>query len=351
MTLDPGTPDTAAPGRAANGGRFDRWLFAPAPPTRLAALRILVGGYAVVFLIVRWPLFWSAAALPARQFDPVGPLAWMSSPVDPAFARLAIVATIVLGIAFVSGVAWRVTGPAFAFGFFITAAYRLSWGHVIHSEHLVALHLLVVACSPAADAWRLRRRGGETTRTHRGADARYGWPIRVMAVILVVTYMLAGWMKLRNGGSDWTGGEVLRNQIAYDNLRKELLGSPHSPIGGWLVQFTWVFTPIAWATVAIELGAFVALGGRSLRRFWALAAWSFHVGIVAVMAISFPYQLSGVAYACLLHPEHMFVLVGTRVRLLRERYSPAGRTRAARAAARRAREVSMVGTAASSEAV
>lgn len=288
---------------------IDRWLFAPAPATRLAVLRVLVGGYAVVFLLARWPSFWTAPGLPARQFEPVGPLWWMDSPIDPRLARTALIGVVVLGVCFVAGVGYRVVGPLFAVGFFVVAAYRVSWGHVIHSEHLPALHLLVVGFSPAADAWRLdhrwlrRRPDHAAARRMPGPHARYGWPIRVMVVILIVTYVLAGWMKLRNGGWDWVDGRVLRNQIAYDNLRKELLGSQHSPIGGWLVRYEWAFPPMAWATVVIELGAPLALLGARVRTAWAVGAWAFHVGIVVLMAISFPYQVSAIAYLCLFAPE------------------------------------------------
>lgn len=289
---------------------IDRWLFTPAPAQRLAALRILVGGYVVVFLLARWPSYWSSPALPARQFEPVGPLWWMDAPVAPWVARCALVALVAVGLLFVAGIGWRVVGPLFALGFFVVAAYRISWGHVIHSEHLPALHLLVIGLVPAADAWRLGRRRDRPTPP---PDARYGWPIRVMVLIVIVTYLLAGWMKLRNGGGDWIDGGVLRNQVAYDNLRKELLGSQHSPIGGWLVQYAWVFPPFAWATVAIELGAPLALLGGRWRTAWALGAWMFHVGIVVLMAISFPYQVSGIAYACFFRPERAFAAAAGQV--------------------------------------
>lgn len=317
---------------------IDRWLFTPAPAERLAALRILVGGYAVVFLVARWPSFWGAPGLPARQFEPVGPLWWMDAPVDAAIARTLLVGVVALGVLFVLGVGWRVVGPLFAVGFLVTAAYRVSWGHVIHSEHLPALHLLVIGFAPAADAWTLRRH-----RAHASAapDARYGWPIRVMVVVLVITYVLAGWMKLRNGGGDWIDGHVLRNQIAYDNLRKELLGSQHSPIGGWLVQFGWVFPPIAWATVAIELGAPIAFLGGRWRTVWAVAAWGFHVGIVILMAISFPYQVSGIAYACLFRPER---LVAPLKRVRRVRPRRAQRASSTATEPRRARRASSTAT-------
>jgi hypothetical protein len=283
---------------------IDRWLFAPAPAQRLAALRVLVGGYAVVFLLARWPSFWTAAGLPQRQFEPVGPVWWMDAPADPALARAVLVAVVLLGVLFVAGIGWRVVGPLFAIGFFVVAAYRVSWGHVIHSEHLPALHLLVVGFAPAADAWRVEWPARRTRREEPPRpQARYGWPIRLMGIILIVTYLLAGWMKLRNGGWDWVDGRVLRNQIAYDNLRKELLGSPHSPVGGWLVRYDWAFPPMAWATMVIELGAPLALLGRRVRTAWAVGAWGFHVGIVVLMAISFPYQVAGIAYLCLFAPE------------------------------------------------
>lgn len=132
-------------------------------------------------------------------------------------------------------------------------------------------------------------------------------------------------MKLRNGGWDWVDGGVLRNQIAYDNLRKELLGSQHSPIGGWLVRYAWVFPPFAWATMAIELGAPIALLGGRWRTVWVVGAWLFHVGIVILMAISFPYQVSGIAYACFFRPERAVDTLFTRVKRPRK---PSTSTRA-----------------------
>ena len=125
-----------------------------------------------------------------------------------------------------------------------------------------------------------------------------------MTLLLVITYVLAGVAKVRHGGMDWLVGDVLRNQVAYDNLRKELLGSPHSPFGGWTVRYAWLFPPAAVLTTVVEIGAVVALfsSGRAAR-LWALSAWGFHVMVLALMAISFPYPLSFVAYACLFDVE------------------------------------------------
>ncbi len=299
-----------------------RWLLTPMPATRLAALRILVGGYAVTFLLARAASFWQGAELPARQFEPVGPLVFLGEPVPVGVAHVAFVVTVGLGVVFVLGWRHRVSGPAFALAFLVVATYRVSFGHVIHTEHLPALHLLVLGFTPAADAWSLdaRRRDqrAPTAPTPSSPDERYGWPIQIMVLTLVITYVLAGWAKVRHGGADWLVGDVLRNQVAYDNLRKELLGSPHSPIGGWLVQYGWAFPPLALATVLIELGAPVVLvTGRhawTARVVWALGAWAFHLGIVVLMAISFPYPLSFIAYAPLFAPERWLARVASVVR-------------------------------------
>jgi hypothetical protein len=201
---------------------------------------------------------------------------------------------IAAGVAFVAGWRWRVSGPVFALLFLALTTHRLSWGQVLHTEHLAALHLLVVGFSGAA------------VSRDRSPHPRFGWPVRVMAVLTVTTYVVAGVAKVRHGGADWLVGDVLRNWVAHDNLRKELLGDVHSPLGGWLVGYGWVFVPLALLTVAIELAAPIALLGGRLRTVWVILAWSFHVGIAALMAIVFPYQLLGVAFAPLFRCERVW---------------------------------------------
>jgi hypothetical protein len=52
-------------------------------------------------------------------------------------------------------------------------------------------------------------------------------------------------------------------------------------------------------TLVVELGAPIALASPRIARVWAILAWTFHVGILATMAIGFFYPLSGVAFASL----------------------------------------------------
>ena len=98
--------------------------------------------------------------------------------------------------------------------------------------------------------------------------------------------------KLRGAGLHWAGGDVLRNYIAYDAMRKIELGSVHSPVGAWLVRYAWPFPVISALSLTLELGAPLALLGRRIGKLWALGMWGFHLGVLVMMAIVFPYPLS-----------------------------------------------------------
>lgn len=287
-------------------GRFDRWLLAPGSARRLAILRILVAGYATSFVVLRWPSFWNGASLGERQLEGVGVLWWLTNRPDPTLMHALLIITVCAGVLVTLGLRHRVTGPVFAVLFLVVTTYRLSFGHVIHTEHLVAVHLLVIGFSRAGDALTPRRSPPSPDRDVPDQDI-YGWPVKVMACATVVAYTLAGWAKIDHGGLDWLVGDVLRNQVAYDNLRKVLLGSDHSVIGAHIIGYRWIFPPFAVLTVAVELLAFVTLLGRTrLTVAWVFAAWAFHVAVLATMAIAFPYQLTAIAYAPLLPVEHIF---------------------------------------------
>ncbi len=291
--------------------------FAPEVPTRLAALRVIVGLFGTVFLAVRTGYLFDVARLPANRFDAVGPLSFLDLPLDVHVVQGGVVLAILLGAAFTLGWRHRITGPLYGLLLVAVTTYDNSWQHIAHTENLFTLHTLVLGFTPSADVWSLdaRRRAHASDAVPRtDRTEAYGWPVRLISAITLCTYALAGWAKLRNGGVDWITGDVLRNQIAHDNVRKALLGDRHSPLGAHLVRYGWVFPPLAFASMVVELGAPLALLHARTRRAWVAAAWLFHLGVLALMAILFIYPLTGIAYASFGHPEELWQRVRPRSR-------------------------------------
>jgi hypothetical protein len=214
--------------------------------------------------------------------------------------------TVALLVAFVLGVAYRAVAPVAAAALVWTLSYRNSWGIPFHTENLLVLHVAALACAPAADAWALRP-------IWRGARAGYGWPIKLMIALTAATYLLAGVAKLRIAGLGWIDGDLLRNQIAYDNLRKAVFGDRIAPLATTFLSHHALLTAFCVATIAVEVGAPLALLGTRIARWWALAAWGFHVGVVLLMNIWFPYPLFGFAYLPVLPVERpLGRLIGSR---------------------------------------
>ena len=266
--------------------------------SRARVLQALIAGYAAVWAVVRAPATLDTLDFAARRFDPVGPLGFLGGPVPDLVVIGAVVATPVAAVLFALGRWERVTGPIAAIGFLFITTYRNSWGHLLHTENLVALHLGVLAVAPFVD-------GRSTAGPSHDSKPDRDWTVDALAVLTVATYFLAGVAKLRISGVDWLGGDVLRHQIAFDNARKIALGDPAAPFAGWILRQGWLLAPAAIMTMVVELGAPLALLRGRVAAVWCGLAVAFHVAILAFMAILFPYHLMGIALAPLLPVERL----------------------------------------------
>jgi len=291
-------------------GALARIAYPDMPAKRLAALRILIGGYAFFYALGRLNALHGVTRYPASQFLPVGPIVGLDAPL-PAWIVVALIAgTLLFGIAFVLGWRFRITGPAFAVLQLVLLSYRNSWGMVFHTENLIVMHALVLALAPSADAWSFDARGRDVP-----ADSpRYGWGVQLVSAVTVTSYFIAGYTKLDHAGFGWVWSDTLRNFIAYDNIRKLELGATHSVIGGWLVQFEWLFPPLAATSLGIELGAPLALLHRRVGMLWSALAWGFHLGVLGLMFILFHYPLFGFAYASFFPVEKLGDAIERRLR-------------------------------------
>ncbi len=290
-----------------------RWWFPATPALRLATLRVLIAGFGLVWMAVLSPILYANAGFPAARFEGVGIAAGLASPPAGALVALVWAATMATGVLTLLGARFRVSAPAFALGMLALTTYRNSWGMVFHTENLLVVHALILALLPAADAWSLdARRRPEHPPTQ--PSPAYGWGPKLMAAVTTLAYLIAGVAKLRNSGGAWLSGDTLLAQVAWDNLRKVELGDMHSPLGALLSGYPWIFAPLAWMSMALELGAPLALLHRQIAKWWALGMWSFHLGVFAIMWIMFPYPLSGVAFAPLLAVDEAVSKLAARQR-------------------------------------
>lgn len=291
--------------------RLSDWWFAPAPAERLAALRILIGGYALVWVLLRLGEFAGVAQYGKSHFQPYGVVRVLDTPLPVSLVVALAIATCVLLVAFIAGIAYRVVAPLAAIALLWTITYRNCWGMPFHTENLMVLHVIALASAPAADGWAVgaKRRGV--------AAAGYGWAIKLLCALTAATYMLAGIAKLRIAGVEWVDGELLRNQIAIDNLRKAVLGDGIAPLAHLVLDHPKALVPFSALSLALELGAPLALLHRRIGYVWALGAWGFHVGVVLLMNIWFIYPLAGIALLPLLPAERVILAARGIVRRIR----------------------------------
>jgi len=280
---------------------LDRFWMPAAPATRVATLRLLVGLYGTTYLLVRLPHLLSYALDDVERFRPVGLVSLAPAPTLPVVYEILVWATVAASVPFLLGYRYRVLAPIYAGLLLWVLTYSNSWGKILHTDNLFVLYVLVLSVAPAADALSWDARGRALP-----ADApKYGWAPKLMATLCVLVYVLAGVAKLRNSGMDFVAGETLRNYVAFGNVRKIELGSHHSPLGVWLLPYTGLFGALARASLLLELGAPVALVHRRVGAVWAVAVWAFHLGVLALMAIGFVFQLTFVAFAPFFRTERL----------------------------------------------
>ena len=299
---------------------LDAFWFVPATPVPLAVLRIILGVAALVDIVPRFRRFVDIAGSSPSVFEPVGLARLLDAPIPQQLFTALLAATLIANVAFLLGWRFAFTGPLFAGLLLWVLTYRNSWSMIYHTDNLMVLHVIVLGLTRSADALSLdARRRSRQARTVGGAFGgeppietphdrhwEYGYPIRLLCAITVITYVLAGIAKVAGPmGWGWATGESMRTQIAFDGLRKEFLESGAQPLG----IFVWSSPPLSAAlavgSLVIELGAPLALLHPRLGLLWVLGTFAMHWGIYAVMGITFWYHQLGFAFASFLVDERL----------------------------------------------
>lgn len=256
-------------------GRFERWLFAPGDPRRLAALRI--GLCLVVAARVARPLFADLAGQPEALFRPRSFMQLLDAMPGPGLAITIQAATIVLLLAAAAGLGGRITLPLGWAGAVFLFGMETSLGKVVHHDVLPLLAMIPLLPAPVDDAWALGVRRSRTT-----PSARTGWPVRTAGVLVAGVYLIAGLSKLALTGPEWVLGDNLRH-ILY------AASDAHGGIGVtlFLADRPWLASVVAGGALAFELTLWVALVRPRLAPFFVLCAGALHTGIWLTIGINY----------------------------------------------------------------
>jgi hypothetical protein len=306
--------------------RLERWWFAPDARHQPGVWRILLSAWAAQKLgFDILPRLSDYATRPRELADPVTIARVLALPIpEPSWVGPLQTAVLVLAAASVLGVFTRVAMIAFA----LLAAYvgliANGWGYSAHATGLPFIALFVVAFAPGIDAlsfdaWlaaRRARRRGEAAVSHDRllGTATSVWPLRLMLVLVVLTYFTAGVSKLRHTGPQWADGKTLAFYLGGGSLRdrvspQRFIADPESDRaarfrdGVGLLDWAWLAdpTPLGKAVagsplltrllsifaLVLELVFPLALSSRKSTFALLSAALLLHLGIQATMRISF----------------------------------------------------------------
>ena len=185
-------------------------------------------------------------------------------------------ATLGVGILALVGLFTRVALVLFAAGTWIFVSHLFSYGDRHHTEALFAIFLMLLALAPSGErlsldaVLRRRRTGAEDADTSELAI----WPLKLVLVLLGLTYLSAGMAKLLHSGLRWMNGYTLQGHTLADAL------SRGHPFGVWLAQQHTLAVLLSVFTIVFELFFWVAL---VVPRRWLpwllLAALLFQVGL------------------------------------------------------------------------
>ena len=188
--------------------------------------------------------------------------------------------SIAAGLTALVGFATRTSLFLLALGtwFFVSHAY--SYADVHHTKALFAIFLMVLPFSPAGDSLSIdalirRRRArvaGESAPAARLTDTAM-WPLKLLHVLLAMTYFSTGITKLISGGLAWMNGYTLQNYIFNTAINRDI------PLGLWLAHQHTLCILLGIGTILFETFFFVSILVPRAAPLFFVGGILFHVGL------------------------------------------------------------------------
>lgn len=188
--------------------------------------------------------------------------------------------TFLAGAAALVGLFTRTSLFILALGSWIFVAQGYSYADIHHTQAVYDIFLMTLAFSPAGESLSLdaairRRRGrtkGDTSGASRQTDTAM-WPLKLVHVLLAMTYFSTGFTKLLSGGLRWMNGYTLQLYTFEDAIRREL------PVGIWLGQHHTVCLILSFFTILFETFFFLSLFFPRAAPFFFLNGLFFQIGL------------------------------------------------------------------------
>jgi hypothetical protein len=267
-------------------GLLHDFLFAPGSPVNLAVVRIVIFGVVAVFPRVREAVQHSGTP-DTLQTPPAG-MAWLLDliPAQPQVVTPLAVAFVVASLLACIGL-W--TRPAMVaatiIGLYVLAVPQF-YGKVTHYHHLWWIMAVLAAsrCGDAlsVDAMRRAWRRGDVRAAVPDPATAYGTPIRVIWLLIALTYLFPGAWKWVSAGTEWAFSDNIRT-IMYEHWTRLEGFTPPLPVDQW---------PLAYmlggvAVVVFEVTFILLLFGRRTRVLAVIAGLTFHAVNFAFLRLSF----------------------------------------------------------------
>ena len=190
--------------------------------------------------------------------------------------------TMLAGVSALVGFFTRASLFAFALGTWIFVAHLFSYGDRHHTEALFCIFLMLLALAPSGERLSvdavLRRRRGIAPQERSELAL---WPLKVVHVLVALTYFSAGMSKLLFSGFRWMNGYTLQSHAFGDALQRG------HPLGVWLAQQHTLAVVLSYFTIMLEIFFWVSLFTPRLAPLFFLAALGFQVGLYVTAGYDF----------------------------------------------------------------
>lgn len=275
----------------------ERFWFAAAAPFDLGVSRALF--YAILLIVCGRADFSGWGEVAPVFWMPMPVFSWLHIPLATPAVLVAMQAmwkaSLLLSCV---GLLTRLsTFIAFALGTYLLALGG-NFGHVHHANPLIVVVLATLALSRCGDACSLDRLLSRLPPP--APSGEYTWPIRLTCVLLALVFFAAGTAKLRLAGPAWADPENLR-LILMRSYYHFPTTDPWTPWGLWIAQKPWLCGLMGAGTLALEVGAPLALVDRRLR---AIIVPGWFVMLIAFRALIGPTFMTLFACAPFWVPWH-----------------------------------------------